>query len=486
MQKSIPFGPAEAGGLEELAGASPAAFNIVVEPDSGAVRRRPGIRASSLVMSDVVDSHGLSGIYAVDSGQIYAVQAQNPVGPSRTIYKVGPTGSLALGLGLGDATLLGFARPTFAESEMLLVIAGGDRIQKVELATDVSAHLGGDPPMATHIVANASRLLANDVLVDKTKVDYSDIAQGTVTYAGFESWAPGPGTTAGFFTAEASPDPVVAIAQNTNEVYVFGSKTVQVFSSDPTLVFAPVATREYGCLAPYSVVKIDGVFAWLDHLKRFVEGDGRTMTPISENIKRVVDSMETATDCFGYRPILGFMDAAVWTFPSDGRTFCFQKGAAWSQWTGWDDTTNNHTPFTVTAHAMAGPVNLVATSDGRIGELSFEAFTDLGTRIDAFVQTGYLNRGTDNRKLCRRVRIAMKRGTSPLSPGPLALLKWRDQPGPWDGEYLIDCGASGDTEIVVDIPSLGVYRRRQWAFEFADTSEIVLVGVTEDFDVLEN
>lgn len=485
-QKPILFVPDEAGGLEELGGASPAAFNVVIESGTGVVRRRPGVRSSSLAFSDVIDAGGLSGLYAVDSGQIYAVSAVAMPGIGRTIYRVTPGGALALDAGLASGHLAGIGRPIFAESEMILAIAGGDVPQKVEFVTDLATRLGGGPPSCSHICANSSRFLANDVVVDRTKVDYSDIAQGLVTFAGLETWVPGPSNAAGFFTAEANPDPVVAIRENTNEVFVFGTKTIQVFAQDPTLVFAPTATREYGCHAPYSVVKIDGVFAWLDHLKRFVQGDGRTMTVISDSIKRVVDVMPRADDCFGYRPTLGFLDCAVWTFPSDGRTFCFQKGAAWSQWSGWNDSTNNEAPFIVTGHAMAGPVNLVCTNDGRIGELSFEAFTDLGTRIDAFVQTGYINRGTDNRKLCRRVRVAMKRGNTALTPGPQASLRWRDQPGPWEGEYLIDVGSSGDTEIVLDIPSLGVYRRRQWAFDFADTSEIVLVGMTEDYDVLEN
>lgn len=490
MQKPIPFGPDEAAGLDEIGGASPEALNVILEPNTGLIRRRPGIRASSLAYPEVIDPNGLCGLYVSESGAghlggvagIYAVGA---VGSERPIYNVTPGGAVTLGGGVALTGLRGATRPIFAETEMILAIAGGSELQKVEFATNTSSRIADNPPLASHVVANASRLLANDVAIDRTKIRYSDQAQGLVTFAGLETWTNGPTNTSGFFTAEANPDPVVAVFQNTNEVYVFGTKTTQVFGSDPSFVFSPVVAREYGCIAPFGAVEVDGGFYWLDHLKRFIAGDGRSQQTLSDAIKRALDAMTRVDDCFGYRAILGPMDAVVWTFPTDGRTFVFQRGAAWSQWTGWDNVTNNRAPFTVTAHAMAGPVNLVATSDGHIGELSFDAHTDLGTRIDASMMTGYLNRGTDNRKLCRKVKVAMRRGSRLTTPGPTALLKWRDEPGDWQS-ITIDTGSSGDTEIVVDIPSLGVYRRRQWCFEFAAPEELALASVTEDFTILEN
>jgi hypothetical protein len=85
------------------------------------------------------------------------------------------------------------------------------------------------------------------------------------------------------------------------------------------------------------------------------------------------------------------------------------------------------------------------------------------------------------------VRLSLRRGTTTATPGPHALLSFRDRPGAWSAPIQISLGDSGDSEVVVSLYSLGVYRRRQWRFEFSDTSvALALVSVTETYDVLSN
>jgi hypothetical protein len=193
--------------------------------------------------------------------------------------------------------------------------------------------------------------------------------------------------------------------------------------------------------------------------------------------------MSTVDDCFGYRMVLGNLDAVAWTFPSDGRTFVYQKNAGWAQWAGW--TGVNWTPFSVTGHAMLPDrsVNLVATSTGQIGMLSWDTETDLDVPINAFMETGYLNHNADTYKLCKGIKVSLRRGETTSTVGPQALISWRDRPGEWN-TIPIDLGASGDREIVVPFYSLGTYRRRQWKFEYAGAESLALISVTEDFDLL--
>lgn len=489
MGDPIPFANFQAAGLEELGGASPIAMNVIIEPPApsgkqGVVRRRPGIQAWPLATPAVIDPNGLCGVFATSDGAIWAVGA---VGPERPIYSVTAAGALLLGGGISPHGLRGSARPIFVETAMLVVIAGGELIQKVERATLLSDRLGGLPPLATHIVANSSRLLANDPTVDSSKIRYSDVAQGNVTYAGNETWSsigPGPGgTVPGFFSAEAKPDPIVAVYEDTNEIFIWGAQTLQVFGVDGTLVYAPTATREYGCAAPYSIIKDDNQFYWLDHQRRFVKSDGRSFTELSESIQRIIDDMDDVSDCFGYRVLLGPFSCMVWTFPSDGRTFCYQEGAGWGQWQGWN---GNWTPFGVTAYWLKDSTSdsIVTTVDGRVGELALEATTDLGAPINAYVMTGYQNRGTDARKHCARVDIVLRRGNA-TTPGPQGWLYWRDRPGDWTGKIPIDFGDAGDTDPVLHFHSLGEYRRRQWAFEFSAGSDLSLVAATEEYEVLD-
>lgn len=486
----IPFGNLQESGLEELAGASPIAMNIVAD-GKGAVMRRPGIQAYSGAVSSVINAAGISGLYISIAGAVFAIGAS---GAERPIYLVTAGGASAIGGGIAPNGLRGASRPTFAETELLLAIAGGDALQKVVLPTAhfslSSSRMGGSPPpVASHVVANNTRLLGNDVSVDRTKVRFSDTALGDTDYSGNEVWSLGGVGTSGYVTAEASPDPVVGVYDAQNEVMVFGSKTTQVFVPDPNITYAPAAIVELGMSAPYSFIKSDRQCYWLDQFRRFVISDRRSFKSLSDPIQRTLDTMGVVTDCFGYRYSEAYLDVPIWSFPTDGRTFVYQQGVGWGQWSGWSDSTNQPTPFLVNCLATPADasVNLVGTADGRIGELTVEATTDFGARINAYVMTGYLSRKTDAYKHCKCVRFAFRRGTTSSATEPLGFFSFRDRPGPWTGPIPIGFGASGDTEIVVPFYSLGMYRRRQWMFTFSDAEvALALVSVTEEYDVSSN
>lgn len=494
----IPFVNSLASGLEELAGMSPMAMNVVKEP-SGTVRRRPGLTSYAGYPISIIDvSIPICGVYGTNHGQLFAVGNATA---ERPIYKLDVGGFTTLGGRIptsGGAYaphgLSGTLRPVFAETELLLTIAGGAQPQKIELATLASSRLGTTTPApnASHIIANNTRLLANDMTVDRTKVRFSDVAIGDSDFSGNEVWSLGGVGTSGYFTAEAKPDDVVAVVTTAKNVLVLGTGTTQVFQPDPDLTYAPIGTMEVGISAPYSVVRADDSFFWLDHNRRFIMSDGSGFTDISAPIKREIDAITTIRDCFGYRVLLGFVDAICWCFPTDGRTFVFQKGSGWGIWTGYAD--NNWAPFTVNCHCLlpayapspgmaeSTVTNLIGTSDGHVGKFSLDATTDFVTRVPAKIRTGFINHKTDARKHCQRIWVAVRRGNT--TSDPQGSIRYRDDPGEWSSPLPIDFGSSGDTEIVVPFPSLGTYRRRQWEFEFSETEDLSLVSVIEDFAVL--
>lgn len=479
-EAAIPFANLQESGHDELGGASPTAFNVIVD-GKGVVRKRPGIAAASGISSAVIESGGLDGIHIAKDGRVFAVGS---AAGERAIYIVTSGGGAMLQGGVSPYGLRGLNVPVFAETEMLLVLAGGEEMQKVELATNQSARLGGPPPKASHVVALSNRLLANDVFENKTRARYSDVALGTTTYAGHEEWDLGGVGTSGYFTAEARPDDVVALAENTGEVFVFGTTTLQTFAPDQETQFAPVSTIELGCGAPYSILKDDEYFHWVDSKRRVVKSSGRGYEVESDAIQQTLDGMSTAADAYGFSVEDGFLDAHCWKFPTDGRTFVNQNGVGWGQWAGWAN--GNWAPLIVGA-AATSPIDgttFVATTTGRVGAFSLDATTDFGDPIVARITTGYINRDTSNQKHCRSVRLALRRGTSSSTPGPHGWLRWRDRPGAWEGNIPVDFGSSGDREVVLHYPSLGVYRFRQWQFEFSGDDQVSLVSATEEFDVL--
>lgn len=529
---TIPFGPTLETSGEEIAGASPEAFNIIAD-SRGVIRKRPGIGAyTGVAPATSIDANGVLGLYLTEErvahtngtptvsgthpGVLYAVGATvNASGGGhnrgRNVYRIAAGAATLVGTGAADQDRLStpaaiattrFPRPIFAETEALLVIAGGAEVGKIDIRPETfsapnftnpnpdyheMSFLGGCPPLASHVLGNSSRILANDTQLDQTKVRYSDISQGIVDFSGHEIWTPSPGS-AGFFTAEARPDSIVSLHENTNDIFVFGRTSLQLFAPDTSVTFAPSITREIGCLAPYGPVKLDDRYMWLDHLTRFVISDGREWTDVGAPIQATLDDLTTADECYGYRFSEAFADCACFRFETDATTLVYQAGIGWGKWAQYDAATGTFTALPVLSHLLRqdGGLNVVGLTDGTVRVLSLDYDTDLGTTIVAHSSTGFLDRETDNQKASVAVRLLFKR-TAALSNGVVCYLEWRDNLSDDWTSVGIELGVEdGDMSPVVTLRSLGVYRRRQWRFRFGDSSGLFLVRVTEEFQTLES
>lgn len=530
VTQPIPFGPNLETSSEEIAGASSEAVNVIVD-SRGALRKRPGIGAYSVAPATSIDAAGVLGLFVTEErvshtsgsptvngthpGVLYAVGASvNAAGSGhnagRNVYRVAAGTATLVGSGASNEDRLAtppaiattrFPRPTFAETEALLVIAGGAEIGKIDIRPELFAEpnfstngdyhemsfLGGCPPLASHVLTNSSRILANDTQLDQTKIRYSDLSQGIVDYSGHESWAPSPGA-AGFFTAEARSDSIVACAENTNDIFLFGRTNLQLFAPDSAITFAPSATQEIGCLARYSPVKVDERYLWLDHHRRIVVSDGRKWEDLGLPVQATLDDLTEPGDCYGYRVSESFLDAIVFRFEADETTLVLQPGIGWGRWASdFDEGTETFGQFPVLSHHQRqdGGVNVVGLEDGTIRLLSLENTTDLGEPIVAYSRTGFIDRGSDSLKQCVAVHLVFKR-TALLSSGVVCYLDYRDDLGAdWttiELELQVD---DGNLTPVIPLRSLGVYRRRQWRFRFPDEAPLLLVRATEQFYTLE-
>jgi hypothetical protein len=526
----IPFAPSLETSSEPISGACSEAFNVIVDA-RGTIRKRPGLVAYTGVAPDTaVDASGVLGLYLTESrvahtsgsstvsgthpGVLYAVGATvNASGgghnTGRNVYRIAGGSATLVGQGVSNEDRLAtpaaiattrYPRPTFVETEALLVIAGGAQIGKIDIrpetfsapnfTTNADYHemsfLGGCPPLASHIIGNSSRILANDTQLDQTKLRYSDISQGIVDFLGHETWSPSPGA-AGFFTAEARPDSIVACAENTNDIYVFGRTSLQLFSPDTSVTFAPSVTKEVGCLAPYGIVKHDEKFVWLDHLTRIVSSDGREWQDVGGAIQATLDELTTPSDCYAYRFSESFADCLVFRFETDGETLVLQPSSGWARWALHDAVTDEFTMFPVLSHVLRqdGGLNVVGLDDGTVRLLTLDAETDLGAPIVAYVRTGFGDRDSNHRKLSRAVHLVFKREPG-LSDNVTCYLEYRDELSDEWTSIELDLGVDdGDRDPVVTLRSLGIYRRRQWRFRFPHENKLFLVRATEDFEVLE-
>lgn len=479
----IPFKPDQQSGLEELAGASPVAINVSVD-SLGALTLRPGI-ADYKGRTQSASTERILALHESNKAQLFGVRE---VGAARRIIRI--TGTTESNLSTGPGGLLrGTLRPVISETEDRVVAVGGDEtVQWDPNGLSQATELGGNPPFGSHILANRNRLLLNDLTQFPWIVWFSDVSGGLE--GGYEAWNPNPPSVgtgdASSFTALPNREPVIAVVEGSSQIFAFGRTRMQLWLPDQQQIYVPETALEVGCSAPYSITKVDQNFAWIDHLRRVVVSDGRTYQSLSDPaIQSVLNTMPTVADAFGWRFLHGNTDALLFTFPSDGRTFVYQKGAGWSQWQGWDGGTNTWKQFPVLSHTrfLESDENVVGTSDGRIGLMQPDIKTDFGEKIPAMVVTGFLDRGTSRMKACRAVRITMRRGEAG-APEATGFLWWRDDLGDWRGGVPVGFGSTEDRAVVVRFPSVGgTYRRRQWKWVFSG-APMVLASVTEEYEIL--
>ncbi len=470
---AIPFALPQESGLSELGGAQALAANVLVDKN-GVIMRRPGLKASSLY-SDQLDSDGLDAVYVTASDAVYAIGGTEL---ARRVFRV-TGGFLELTADPAAAKIAGSGRPVIAETEAMLAIATGVKPRKILLSDDSLSLLANAPASCTHIIAQSSRLLINDTS-SRGLIWYSDQALGSST-TGHETWS---GLNTGFFSHEARPDPLLALHENTNEVFGFGSSSLQVWSPDSVTAYSPAATREYGLGATHSVIKREQSFYFLDIQRRFVVSDGRSNEVLSAPIQKALNALTTVSDCWGFWYHEGIGDCLVWVFPTERRCFVYQVGRGWGEWFGWN--VDNWGPLNLSCAAQRPYLGqrLVGTLDGKLAQLTQDAQDDLGETITADIRTGFVNQGTDSLKHSLAVWVDLRRGTTSATPEPVAWLSYRDDPGGAWSRVPIRLGSTNDTRSVVRLPGFGTYRRRQWRFEFSE-SDLQLVSVEEEYEVSE-
>lgn len=486
--EQIFFGNDQRSGDQQIAGASPLAYNVMID-GAGAVRRRPGIvqwpdmtsgfgQTSPLSLAGA--SYGVPEVNGISSfnGTVHYVTA--PKAPFLTTAQQHLTVNPTTGVVTGHlAGILGIQRPAFATTQFRLVCAAGAGLNTFAGSGGLS-----EPTSTTQVAALASRLMSNDNTSATTRgrILYSGVGQ-----AGNLVWG-----ALSFVTAEARPDALVALKENSNELFAFGESTLQVFTPDPISVLAPGRAINRGCLAAHSVILADESFAWFDDQSQFVMSEGRSMDVISDPIAETLDDLSGVSDVWGFRYNEGQFDCLVWVCPTDGRTFAYQKGGGWSQWSTWDGT--GHARFAGTAHYYFPNQrrHLVGLPMEGIGYLDLSAGTDYVPNetgssqrlIKAEVTTGFNNRGTDARKVCQVVRLTVKPGTtSSATVAPEILLSWRDDPNkPFCNPRRVSLGTMGSAGMTKELRTLGIYRSRQWKVEFTGDSEFVLARVEETFE----
>jgi len=150
-----------------------------------------------------------------------------------------------------------------------------------------------------------------------------------------------------FASAEGSPDGVVGIISDHRELWVFGSDSVEVWYdaglADFPLTRIQGAFNEIGCVAPFSIAKLDNGLFWLGTDARgqgiVYRANGYTGQRISTHaIEWQIQQYGNISDAIAYTYQQDGHAFYVLTFPTGNATWVFDVATqAWHQRAGWEN-----------------------------------------------------------------------------------------------------------------------------------------------------
>ena len=297
-----------------------------------------------------------------------------------------------------------------------------------------------------------------------------------------------------FASAEGSPDGLVALIVDHREAWMFGSDSVEVWydagNADFPLARIQGAFNEIGCIAPYSVAKLDNGLFWLGTDARgqgiVYRANGYTGTRVSTH------AIEYAIAQYG-----NISDALAYTYQQEGHSFYVlifpTANATWV----YDVSTQMW-------HERAGFVNGAFTRHRSNCQCNFEGNTVVGDFENANIYTFDLDIYADNSQPQKWLRSwrALAPGQNNLKrtahhslqldaetgvglvvgqgSQPEAMLRWSDDGGhTWSNEHWQLMGAIGQYGYRTIWRRLGMtlkLRDRVYEVSGTDPVKIAIMG----------
>lgn len=387
----------------------------------------------------------------------------------------------------GSSPLAGREVPSFFEFDGKLLIFGGGAMKVWEGGSGVcSDYATGEAPQPTHVTLMRRYLITNHVNSDK--VSYSD----PVTHK-FDFIDPaGNGTGAGFFTAESSNDPCLAVLTVSGELYCIGSATTDVMyltaqDADAPFSLAWTITRGLGAKRAFAIV--DNTLYMLDSERKVIMLDARTPRAISLQVEQQIKDMTKVSDCVCHRIEFDGRHLLAFAFPTANTALIYDYVTQqWTTWRGWTEADGWVAP-PLLAYAYHPKWNRHFCSDwalGKVYELSNEYQDDAGNPRRCERETAPQDFGTDKRKSAETERFRVLRGSTEsavstsTSYRPRMLVYYNDDNKGWKrSPRTVLLGRLGDGDMFEgELQRCGQFRSRAYRLVAMDPVAITLISMT--------
>lgn len=292
-----------------------------------------------------------------------------------------------------------------------------------------------------------------------------------------------------FASAEAQPDPIIAVLSDHRELWLFGTETTEIAqtSGDDELVFTRTAMIEYGCAAKYTPAKSDNTVFWLG---RNASGQGVVYRADGYSPSRISShALETAIKGYG-----DLSDAWGYTYTDSGHTFyvlTFPGHATWKydastrRWTHWayrNTSTGLLEAHRGNAYMFLGGEHIVGDREtGALYVLDLDAYTDNGDPIYRERAWSVID---DEGKWIRHDRLELVcetgvglDGSPVIGANPYWYLDWSDDGcRNWSNKRELFIGRIGEYRQRPFTQRLGRSRRRVYRLSFSDPVKVAVYG----------
>jgi hypothetical protein len=435
--------------------------------DAGATVRRPGFD----LFADLGTSAPVDGIYYWESQDLLIAVSNGDV------FSKTETGSVST---LATGVFVAGTRPTFADFGDTLYAANGGDIVKITTSTASALGDADIPANVTHVAAFDTYMLAN-------KVDTGQMHRSNVNAP--ETW------DANFITAEQAPDNLTAVHARWNEIWLFGTRTVERWYNDGETPFVPFdgGVLSTGCEAPYSIQWIRGAFYWLNEERELVRSAGNSYEILSGPVENLLRDTRTISDAIAdYMTVGGetFYVLSLPSYSSDGLTLVYDitKNEWQGEWNYWDSVASSYERFRGQCYVFATSWNrhLLGDKDnGKIYYMRTDKHQDNGDIMRSAWLTGHVDHDSSLKKRSAKLRLRVQRGEGAEGSTPKLMLRWRDNGNEvWKNIHYLDLGELGEYEMYLTLRRLGIYRSRQYELFVTDDVPIVLAEAEELVEVI--
>jgi len=325
--------------------------------------------------------------------------------------------------------------------------------------------------------------------------------------------------------AEGSPDGLVSLIADHNELWLFGGNSVEVWYDaglpPPGVPFQRIqgAFNEIGCAATYSVAKLDNSLFWLGADARgkgiVYRANGYTGTRVSTHaVEYAIAQYDVISDAIAYTYQQEGHAFYVLTFPSANATWVYDASTqAWHERGSWandqfirhrsncravfngevlvgDFQNGNIYAFDLDVYSDNGGVQkwirswrALPTSQNnlkRTAQHSMQLDCEVGFTLPPVSQPVFLTTEDEDDIITESYDFLIDETGVTINPQPVVLLRWSDDGGhTWSNYHGKDMGTTGQTGKRVIWRRLGMtmkLRDRVYELSGTDPVKIAIMG----------